>query len=191
MTMTIETTAPAFAAALELLEMAEEAGRAASAAQRRVEEMLARALRAHLKAGMVIDLRQRKGLPEYLWSTKTMGGNDRGTKVFRIESEPVVDVSLSHIELAHWRCHATPISEKTGKPMSGATHGANSHANGGLCRLQGHVFRFALDMDDTPETPEARHKRITAEMARFSAALPPARAATTEAGAESPRRPKP
>lgn len=151
---------------IELITRAEAAHQQAGDLKREVERMLQEALAAYLKPGVFIDLNRLKGMPEHLRSVKTMAGNDRGTRLFLIESEPRVEVSMGYIELAKWRCKATPISEKTGKPMSGASHGANSVALGGQVELLGHLFSRHLEPDDGA-SPEQERQIITKRIERF------------------------
>lgn len=140
------------AAAEKMLVAAEEADVAARATTAELCGALAAVAGQLLPVGTVIDLRVRRGLPEYLHSVKTTSGNDRGTFVFQVAAAPRVDIKIPHFELASWSCEAFPISEKTGKPMSGATHGANSRST---VMIRGHFLNVHLSED-----PVAARKRF-------------------------------
>jgi hypothetical protein len=84
---------------------------------------------ALLMAEGTIVQRHRGGDAFWLHRMKTMRGNDRGTNTFEIAGKPVVHVNMSNPELSTWSVEAIPISEKTGRPMSGATHGSKARHN--------------------------------------------------------------
>jgi hypothetical protein len=138
-------------------------------ARERLQILLTEAVSAFIYPGLLVDLRNYRQLPECFVNVRTTRGADRGTKVFRIESSPSVEVNTSHIDLSVWRCDATPISEKTGKDMSGASHGADSRQT---VRLQAHLIHvhdFAFD--EASEDFEARtHKQLLKFIAEAEAA---------------------
>jgi hypothetical protein len=82
-------------------------------------------MRKLLAPGTVIKL-DAHPRPEYLLNVRTMSGSDRGTKTFRIVNVTHVSAYPYAPELSTWHATAVPISEKTGKDMSGATHGVSS-----------------------------------------------------------------
>ena len=89
-----------------------------------------------LKPGMTIQ-RKIRGNPYWLQRVTTIRGNDRGTNTFVIVSLVAVAINPSHPELSTWSCEAIPISEKTGKPMDGSSHGADG--NKPTVRLTGDI----------------------------------------------------
>lgn len=119
---------------------------AASRALKKLESHLVSVLSMALHDGAVIDLRRRPGMPEHLRSVKTTKGNDRGTRLFRLVGAVSVDLHPVHFDGAKWECRAVPVSEKTGKDMSGATHGADSRET---VRLRGDIFSMALHAELT------------------------------------------
>jgi hypothetical protein len=139
-----------------LLDEAVRSADAAEAAEVALCEALQTALRARMPVGLVIDITPVRGLAEHLHATKTMKGADRGTKVFRIESAPVVEVSPRHPTHASWTCRATPISERTGKDMSAATHGCDSRST---VTLKGSVFSAYLPAVASPQEHAARERQ--------------------------------
>lgn len=80
---------------------------------------------AQLPPGTVIDLRHRTKrsdsapLPMHLRCVEVLVGNKRGTHIFRIEAIHRVVVNPRYPERSRWVAKATPISETTGKDMSG------------------------------------------------------------------------
>jgi len=100
-------------------------------------------MRKLLKPGMTIKRNQR-GNPFWLFSIRTMRGNDRGTNTFLIASEITVEATAFAPELSTWHCEATPISEKTGEQMKGTSHGPDG--NRATVRLKGSI---CLDLLET------------------------------------------
>lgn len=149
---------------------------AAAVAKSSLESLLVSALSAVLHDGADIDLRRRPGMPEHLVGVRTIKGNDRGTRLFRQVGAVVVDLHPIHFSGAKWECRAVPVSEKTGKDMSGATHGADSRET---VRLRGDIFALTLHDD---RTDEARIERL------LSAVAEPVSARVV---AEEPRRAEP
>jgi hypothetical protein len=96
-------------------DMSAKAEKALATALREVVELL-------MPEGTVVDLRARPS-PEWLRNFKTMKGNDRGTHVFRLVGRPRIEVNTTHITMSRWWRDAVPLSETTGKEMSGRTHG--------------------------------------------------------------------
>lgn len=74
-----------------------------------------------MSIGTVIDTRLERGKdrPEYLFNVRVMSGNARGTHIFRIDNIRYAEPNVHHYSLSSWHADATPISEKTGKDMSG------------------------------------------------------------------------
>ena len=99
--------------------------RAAAAAREALSTAMLQAMRNLLPVDKVIKLDARP-LPEYLLNVRTMSGHDRGTKTFRIVRVTHVIACPYAPELSTWSAEAVPVSEKTGKDMSAATHGANA-----------------------------------------------------------------
>ena len=115
--------------------------RAAAAAREELTRVVLQATRSLLAPGTVIKLDTRP-VPEHLLNVRTMGGNDRGTKTFRIVEVTHVTVYPYAPELSNWYAKAVPVSEKTGNDMSGATHGVSSSA---YVDLQGDLVCPMLD----------------------------------------------
>lgn len=128
-----------------LFDAAAEKQREADKARVALASVMLQAMRACLSPGTVVKLNARP-LPEYLLRVSTHSGNDRGTKTFRIVEVTGVDVNVATPELSTWSCTAVPISEKTGKDMSGATHGADSRQT---VRLKGDMGCLLPDDDGT------------------------------------------
>ncbi|MBU9200057.1 hypothetical protein KTD31_01395 [Burkholderia multivorans] len=133
----------------------------ADAAREAMAAVLLNAMRRLLPAGTILKLDQRP-IPEYLIRVRTMSGNDRGTRVFRVEQVVRVEADPSHPELSTWICDAVPISEKTGKDMSAATHGANSRTT---VRLHGDIGYLGIE-----ESTEAARDRLLQMVANAVAA---------------------
>ncbi|MFK4706230.1 hypothetical protein ABIC83_003069 [Roseateles asaccharophilus] len=138
---------------LQLIEEARATLQAAKEAQERLAAALTESLRHRMHIGQIIDLNQRGLVRDsmHLACVKTFRGNDRGTRVFRIESLPTVQVDPTFLDLAKWTCEATPISEKSGKDMSGSSHGPNSRET---VTLLGDLFL----VPDHDQTAEEAHK---------------------------------
>lgn len=155
-----------------LFDAAAEKQREADRARDALGAVMLRAMRLRLPSGTIVKLNARP-LPEYLLCVRTVSGNDRGTKTFRIEEVTGVDVNAASPELSTWRCTAVPISEKTGKDMSGASHGPDSRST---VRLQGDMGCMLPD-----DAGEATANRLVKLVADTVGAAP----------AEAPRRPGP
>jgi hypothetical protein len=121
-----------------IFEQAVTKRREADIARDKMAEVMLVAIRKLLPPGTVLELNKRP-VPEYLVRVKTMRGNDRGTRTFRVVSVVAVEVDPHFPELAKWICDAVPVSEKTGKDMSAATHGST---RGDTVRLHGDVGCF-------------------------------------------------
>ena len=104
-------------------------------------------IREQLPVGTLIDLRHKpeNPLPIHLRNIKVMSGNDRKTKIFRIERIRFVEPDATHPDLSTWSADATPISMTTGKDMSGLA-GNSRHAREFL-GLKG-SFGFETYCDD-------------------------------------------
>ena len=78
-------------------------------------------LKEYMPEGEIINLNPNKDTPrpEFLCNVTIMRGNSRGTKLFKIVKITSVEPNLTHISLSRWNAEAIPISEKTGKLMSG------------------------------------------------------------------------
>jgi hypothetical protein len=138
-----------------LMLSAAQTHRTAAEAARLLRNFLQARLAAKVPAGTMLDLRQR-GNPQYLANLRPIGGNARGTHVFRIEKVASVDENATYPALSLWECDATPMSEITGKPMS-ATAGGRRGATRLTVRLRGYVTSV-----HTGEDPA-----IDAELAQF------------------------
>jgi hypothetical protein len=143
--------------------------RAAAAAREAIVHAMLQAMRNLLAPDTVIKLDARP-LPEYLLNVHTMSGNDRGTKSFRIVKVTHVNACPYAPELSNWSATAVPISEKTGKDMSGATHGV---ASGATVTLHGDLVCTMLD--DITETSAL--DRLMSLVAKHAAPAPAAQAA--------------
>lgn len=115
--------------------------RAAAAAREELSRVMLATMRKLLAPGTVIKLGTQP-LPEHLLNVRTMSGSDRGTKTFRIVEVTRVSACPYAPELSNWHADAVPISEKTGKDMSAATHGVSS---GTTVTLQGDLVCPMLD----------------------------------------------
>ncbi len=121
----------------DILAAAVAAAAASDAATAALATLLREALHKRLHDGVVIDIAVTRETPEYLRSVRTVKGNDRGTRRFRLVGSPDVEVIPRQLTGAKWECRAVPVSEKTGKDMSAATHGADSRDT---VRLRGGIF---------------------------------------------------
>lgn len=107
-----------------LYDAAMQANAVADTTKAALMAMVRQAMVTLLPVGAVFDLRERKQ-PAWLFNVRTQRGNDRGTRIFRITAPPRIELDVAFIELARWTCSAVPISEVTGKDMSGKAHGAD------------------------------------------------------------------
>lgn len=118
------------------------------AANNKLSEKMLAWISGKLPDGTVIDLRHPKRRenkepkPSYLMNVQVHSGTSRGTQIFRIESVCRVELNVNHPALSAWFASATPISEVTGKDMSGAA--GNSKYSGKRLELKG---RFWADLD--------------------------------------------
>lgn len=169
------------------IALAETTHRAASDAKDAMAARLAEAARAFIYPGRVVDLRDFRALEECFVNVKTRRGNDRGTRVFRIESFPRVEVNATHPILSSWRCDATPISEKTGKAMSGSSHGADSRDT---VEIGAHLVCDPYNDLTGDASHVAANEHLLAFVAKAHAALP-SPALSDEAPAPFKKSPKP
>lgn len=155
---------------LQLLQAAQFAQREAD----RLTESLVAAIKSELaqalRPGAQISLRRERGMPMFLQDVKTIRGADRGTQLFRLAGHVTIDMMPNRLSEAKWEASAVPISEKTGKDMSGRSHGANSRD---VVRLRGSIF--PLFMEAHPD--DARLLQMLAESVT--------KACATEAGASA------
>lgn len=79
-----------------------------------------------------------KGAPIWARNFTVNRGNSRGTNLFEVASPISVEVDPTHVEISIWSCEAIPISEKTGKPMSGSAHGSNARSSTTV-RIRGYL----------------------------------------------------
>lgn len=124
------------------IDEAEKAHRAAASANSSMSAVLTEVMRKLIHPGQTIDLTydQSKDWDLWLINVKTMRGNDRGSKVFRIESEVTVEANPHAFELSRWSCEASPISS-TGKVLSGRSHGADG--NRSTVKIVGSIIPMA------------------------------------------------
>lgn len=118
---------------------------AAQAAKRAMATMMLSAFQKLMPAGFILDLRFSKETPPpaHLWRVRTMRGNDRGTKVFRIVNVVTVDADPMNPSLSAWIADAVPVSEKTGKDMKASSGHVGGQAT---VRLHGNVgCKYGLD----------------------------------------------
>lgn len=146
-----------------IFDTARVTDRAAAAAREALAQVLLQTMRNLLKPDTVIRLDARP-LPEYLLTTRTMSGHDRGTKTFRIVRVTRVNACPYAPELSTWSAEAVPVSEKTGKDMSGATH---SVASGATVTLDGDMGCPMLD-DILGTSSLARLLNLVAEHAKLT-----------------------
>ena len=118
-----------------LIDDAERKTTVANAAAAAARLAIHTAMERLLPPGTVIDLRDpARERPEYLCLVRTLSGNDHRTRVFRIDRLVSVRFDALRPELTEWEADATPISEKTGKDMSGrVAHSTNQR--GGAVRI--------------------------------------------------------
>lgn len=124
-----------------IFDTARVTDRAAAAAREALAQAVLAAMRVVLAPDTVIKL-GAPPVPEHLLNVRTISGHDRGTKTFRIVEVTRVTVYPYAPELSTWYATAVPISEKTGKDMSGATHGVSRDAT---VSLEGDVVCPMLD----------------------------------------------
>ena len=136
--------------ALAYFETARKDQETADASRRQLAEVLLRAMRALMPAGTLLEL-NRRPVAEHLLRVRTMSGNDRKTRTFRVVEVVAIDVDALRPELSTWVCDAVPVSEKTGKDMSAATHSSSRET----VRLHGDVGYMGLD-----EPAEASRERL-------------------------------
>lgn len=130
---------------LAALEEMDDYYRQWKAQQEELRELYVRILSAYLHPGALVDLNDRAQhrVYRFLAFTSVVGGNSRGTRIFRIESLPRVEVHADGDPcLSYWTCEAAPISAATGNAMSGrVSHGVGSK----FCTLRGPVFNSNFD----------------------------------------------
>ncbi|MEX3984087.1 hypothetical protein AB4Y45_34600 [Paraburkholderia sp. EG287A] len=138
-----------------IFQQADQKRREADAASDAMAAVLLQAMRKILPEGTVIEL-NRRPVPEYLLHVRTLSGNDRGTRTFRVVNVVAVDVDPTRPELSKWMCDAVPVSERTGKDMKGSTHSRSSDT----VRLHGDVGYLGID-----ESIEASRDRLVSMVA--------------------------
>lgn len=119
-----------------------------------LERLYARVISAFIYPGAVLDMQARARGPLCLVGFKVNAGASRGARLFEVVGEARVKVEGSgHPVLTKWFVKAAPISNTTGKTMSGKTHGVNSIDN--LVTLSGDVFydvnQFGPEQHEGPE----------------------------------------
>jgi hypothetical protein len=124
---------------LYLVDLAKKAQSRADAAREQLADVILEGLRREIPRGSIIDLRQHGALKNrpYLWGLRTVGGNDRGTKIFRVEQILSVEVNVAHLPLSKWFCEAVPVSEKTGKDMAATVAKSYGHNSKTVVRMSG------------------------------------------------------
>lgn len=139
-------------AAVDAVERAEAAAIEYRAAKEDIERVLTTSLQKVFKVGDVIYIgrlfSERKMNPCFLRAVAVTLGNSRNTPHFRIASMPVVTVNMGYLDMTKWRCEAVPISEKTGKDMSGNTHGCRGK---NTVILEGDMFPYIDNRVTGPE----------------------------------------
>lgn len=145
MTTTAEKELVALMAAMRQAEMA------LHAAELAVRKNLETAINALLPIGLKFN-RLQCPRPPYLFRVKTMRGRDHSTNTFVIASPIMVKVNVAHPALSEWSCEATPISEKTDKPMDGSSHGADGQGQKTV-RLKG-------EFDPSWDSEEFENQRL-------------------------------
>ena len=117
-----------------------------------LEQIMLEAMRNLLPPGLLLDLNEGPGLPEHLFQVRTERGHDRGTRMFRVVRVVSVEADPLRPTLSAWICDAVPVSEKTGKDMSAATHASRLRET---VRLRGRIVDPHMD-----ETVEQSHERL-------------------------------
>ncbi len=137
----------------EAIDRAEIASEEYREAESNLHRLLTTSLQKVFKIGDVISLGKtmddRKSNPGFLRRVTTISGNSRNTSLFRIASMPKVIATLPYLDDSVWQCLAVPISEKTGKDMSGNTAGSRQSAT---VVLQGKLILVT----DNVSGPEAK-----------------------------------
>lgn len=153
----------------EQVQAAELAYQAFAKQKQVLEDFLIEWLKSQVSPGMVVDVSHENaragGILPYLSGCKVLSGNARHTKKFRIESVNNVNVDMRFFNLSSWTCSATPLSEKTGDPMSGRvakslSYGADSNKN--FVTLQFDFFkdRFDLELMNRHVVAEVGHEIV-------------------------------
>lgn len=143
---------------LQSIKDAEEAHKISTKTTNALNDVLAQIMSKLIMPGLIINLRFEKGgdiKPWLLW-TKTIRGNDRGTKLFRIETYPRIDSKAGQFDLATWECEATPISETSKLPMSGRSHGADGNRE--TVKLTSNIFIQSLS--ENLSYSEYQHQKL-------------------------------
>lgn len=126
----------------------------ASIARETMASALLQVFQKIMPPGTILDLRfgRHNPPPIYLSHVRTLRGNDRGTKVFRIVKVVAVDATPSHPDFSTWIADAVPISEKTGKDMLASSGHSAGHAT---VRLHGQAS-CGEHPDEDPGEPVRR-----------------------------------
>ena len=114
---------------------------AATTARNNLAAVMLHAMRNLLVRDTIINLGAQQR-PEHLMTVRTVRGNDRGTKTFRIVEVTHVTAYPYAPELSTWSAIAVPISEKTGNEMRGTTSSTDSSAT---VTIQGDIVCTMLD----------------------------------------------
>lgn len=146
----------------DLAQNAYVTARAASRAEKELSAYLRIAIARMLPPGTVIDLTQ-KPLPDHLRCVDTISGSSRGTRKFRIEKIIWASADPTNLSSSSWSCDATPISEKTGKDMSGRP--GNSWGDSKTVRIKGQFGTERTINEPSEEINRRVMETITAAMA--------------------------
>ncbi len=126
------------ARALAALALARDVDRQREAAVADLAGVILRALTVLLPAGQIVDLSAwaKATLPPWLGAVRAIPGQDRWTKMFRIDRLVEVEPNLVHPMLSRWFAEATPVSMLDGGDGSGYA-GAVKESEQGSVRLVG------------------------------------------------------
>lgn len=150
-----------------IFSAADAAQKEAALTKKAMAAVLLQAFQRLMPPGTLLDLRfsRENPPPAYLTRVRTLQGNDRGTKVFRIVNVVAVDAEPGYPDLSTWIADAVPISEKTGKAMLASTGRSSGRET---VRLHGNVgCEYGAE-----EAPTASASRVLDLLAKLLATDP-------------------
>lgn len=127
--------------------------------------LFARVVSAWVHDGVILNIRDRNTKPpRCLMLVKVASGHGRGAENFRVVGSPSVEVGASGDPvISYWTCSAVPISQKTGRDMSGRP--GNSVRTDDTVTLRGHLFVHSGD--ETAEAERDNFIRMVAQAERM------------------------